>query len=117
MPRAATTLDPFNAIAEPKRRRVLESLAVGEQPVNDLVDSLGWPQPVVSKHLAVLKEVGLVSMRQHGRQRLYRLNGEALKPIHDWAKTFERFWINHLDGIKALAERKQRERDSGATPS
>jgi DNA-binding transcriptional ArsR family regulator len=112
MARAATTLDSFNAIAEPKRRRVLETLAAGETPVNDLVDSLGWPQPVVSKHLAVLKEVGLVTMRQHGRQRLYRLNGEALKPVYDWTKAFERFWTHHLDGIKDLAERKQREQRS-----
>ena len=117
MPRAATTLDPFNAIAEPKRRQVLETLAAGEQPVNDLVGALGWSQPVVSKHLAVLKEVGLVSMRQHGRQRFYKINGEALKPVHDWTKSFERFWTHHLDGIKQLAERKQRERDSESSPT
>ncbi|MBA3315542.1 MAG: winged helix-turn-helix transcriptional regulator [Planctomycetaceae bacterium] len=115
MARAATTLDPFNAIAEPKRRKVLETLAGGEQPVNDLVECLGWSQPVVSKHLAVLKEVGLVSMRQHGRQRFYRLNGEALKPVHDWVKTFERFWTTHLDGIKTRAERKQREQRSNTS--
>ena len=113
MPRAATTLDPFNAIAEPKRRQVLEILAAGEQPVNDLVETLGWSQPVVSKHLAVLKEVGLVKMRQHGRQRFYRINGEALKPVHEWTKSFEHFWTHHLGGIKQLAERKQRERDAG----
>jgi DNA-binding transcriptional ArsR family regulator len=105
MPRAATTLDPFNAVAEPKRRQVLETLAEGEMAVNDLVGRLGWPQPMVSKHLGVLKEVGLVDARNQGRQRLYRLNGEKLKTIHDWAKMFERFWAHQLLRIKELAER------------
>src|SRR5687768_11191893 len=105
MPRASTTLDAFNAVAEPKRRRVLEALSLGEMPVNDIVGSLGWPQPMVSKHLAVLKQVGLVSMRQDGRQRLYSVNGKKLKPIHDWAQMFERFWTNQLDRIKERAER------------
>ena len=105
MPRAATTLDPFNAVAEPKRRRVLEVLAHGEMPVGDLVGRLGWPQPMVSKHLGVLKEVGLVTMRQDGRQRLYQINGEKLKTIHDWAKMFERFWAHQLLRIKEQAER------------
>jgi len=91
MARAATTLDPFNAVAEPKRRQVLETLAYDEMPVSDLVGRLGWPQPMVSKHLSVLKEVGLVTMRRDGRQRLYQVNGEKLKTIHDWAQTFERF--------------------------
>ena len=108
MPRAATTLDPFNAVAEPKRRRVLEALASREMPVNDLVASLGWPQPMVSKHLGVLKQVGLVSMRRDGRQRLYKLDADKLKPIHDWAKTFERFWDQQLRQIKEKAERKSR---------
>jgi DNA-binding transcriptional ArsR family regulator len=105
MPRAATTLDPFNAVAEPKRRQVLETLAEGEMAVNDLVGRLGWPQPMVSKHLGVLKEVGLVDARNQGRQRLYRLNGEKLKTIHDWAKMFERFWAHQLLRIKEQAER------------
>lgn len=109
MPRAPTTLDPFNAVAEPKRRRVLEVLAGGEMPVNGLVRHLGWPQPMISKHLGVLKEVGLVAMRQNGRQRLYSVNGENLKSIHDWAKMFERFWTHQLDRIKERAERKARE--------
>lgn len=109
MPRAHTTLDSFNAVAEPKRRQVLDVLAAGERPVNDLVESLGWPQPQVSKHLGVLKKVGLVSVRRVGRQRVYRLNGEQLKPIHDWVKTFERFWTHQLDRIKARAEKKARE--------
>jgi DNA-binding transcriptional ArsR family regulator len=109
MPRAATTLDPFNAVAEPKRRQVLETLAAGEMPVSDLVGRLGWPQPMVSKHLGVLKEVGLVTARRDGRQRLYRVNGEKLKTIHDWAKMFERFWAHQLLRIKERAERKHKE--------
>ena len=108
MPRAATTLDPFNAVAEPKRRQVLETLAQGEMAVNDLVGRLGWPQPMVSKHLGVLKEVGLVDSRNQGRQRLYRVNGEKLKTIHDWAKMFERFWAHQLLRIKEQAEREHK---------
>jgi len=108
MPRAATTLDPFNAVAEPKRRQVLETLAVGEMAVNDLVGRLGWPQPMVSKHLGVLKEVGLVDARNQGRQRLYRVNGEKLKTIHDWAKMFERFWAHQMLRIKEQAEREHK---------
>ncbi len=105
MARAATTLDAFNAVAEPKRRQVLETLAHGEMPVSDLVGRLGWPQPMVSKHLGVLKEVGLVTARRDGRQRLYQINGEKLKTIHDWAKMFERFWAHQLLRIKEQAER------------
>ena len=112
MARAATTLDPFNAVAEPKRRRVLEALAGGEMPVGDLVGRLGWPQPMVSKHLGVLKEVGLVTARRDGRQRLYRVNGEPLKAIHDWAKTFEKFWAHQLLRIKERAERKAKEQSN-----
>src|SRR3954451_24232046 len=110
MARAATTLDPFNAVAEPKRRELLEALAEREMPVNDLVRRLGWPQPMVSKHLGVLKEVGLVSSRRDGRQRLYQVNGEKLKTIHDWAKMFERFWAHQLLRIKEQAERKHQQR-------
>ena len=109
MARAPTTLDSFNAIAEPKRRQVLDLLAKGERPVNDLVKALGWPQPQVSKHLGVLRKVGLVSERRAGRQRVYRLNGEQLKPIHEWVKNFERFWKHQLERIKARAEQKVRE--------
>jgi DNA-binding transcriptional ArsR family regulator len=104
MPRAATTLDVFNAVAEPKRRRVLGALVDGERSVNDLVSKLKWPQPQVSKHLGVLRQVGLVSVRHDGRQRFYRVNGERLKPIHDWVATFEQFWTHQLDRIKARAE-------------
>jgi DNA-binding transcriptional ArsR family regulator len=77
--------------------------------VNEIVELLGWPQPMISKHLGVLKEVGLVSMRRHGRQRLYRVNGERLRPLHDWAKSFEKFWSHQVDRVKERAERKARE--------
>jgi DNA-binding transcriptional ArsR family regulator len=120
MARSPTTLDPFNAVAEPKRRRVLELLAESEHaemPVNQIVVSLGWPQPMVSKHLGVLKDVGLVAVREDGRQRFYRINGEQLKPIHDWAKTFERFWSQQLDRIKQRAERVAREREHAKNTS
>src|SRR3954465_9103577 len=106
MARAPTTLDPFNAVAEPKRRKVLEALGERERAVNEIVGMLGWPQPMISKHLGVLKEVGLVNMRRHGRQRLYKINGERLRPIHEWAKSFSRLWEHQLDRIKARAEKK-----------
>jgi DNA-binding transcriptional ArsR family regulator len=112
MARAATTADAFNAIAEPRRRQILDVLAGGERPVNDLVLELGLAQPQVSKHLRVLREVGAVSMREAGRQRLYRLNGEALKPIHDWVKNYERLWSDRFDQLDAvLEELKNREDD------
>src|SRR5438874_12995507 len=98
MARAATTLDPFNAVAEPKRRRVLETLAYGEMPVGDLVGRLGWPQPMVSKHLGVLKAVGLVTARRDGRQRLYRVNGERLKTKIGRASCRERVEISVVGG-------------------
>jgi DNA-binding transcriptional ArsR family regulator len=110
MARSATTSDAFNAVAEPRRRQILDLLTRGEQPVNDVVESLGMAQPQVSKHLRVLREVGLVSVRGSGRQRLYRLNGERLKPIYDWVQTFERYWEHQLDRIKEQAERKAKER-------
>jgi DNA-binding transcriptional ArsR family regulator len=110
--RAATTLDPFNAIAEPKRRQVLEALSDQEWAVNDVVGRLGWPQPMVSKHLGVLKEVGLVSVRKEGRQRLYRVNGQTLKAVHDWTKSFEKLWTHQLDRVKERAERKARGKNS-----
>src|ERR687888_779893 len=92
MARAATTTVAFNAVAEPRRRAILDVLAGGERPVNDLVEALGLAQPQVSKHLRVLREVGAVDVRDEGRQRLYRLNGRALKPIHDWVKSYEHLW-------------------------
>src|ERR671937_1668104 len=96
MARAATTADAFNAIAESRRRQILDVLAGGERPVNDLVRLLGLAQPQVSKHLRVLREVGAVDVREAGRQRLYRLNGQALKPIHDWGKSYERLWAERV---------------------
>src|SRR5215207_3151352 len=115
MARAATTADAFNAVAEPRRREILDVLAAGERPVNDLVRALGLPQPQVSKHLRVLREVGAVDVREDGRRRLYRLNGEALKPIHDWVKPFEELWserFNQLDAV--LEELKQKEEGDGS---
>ena len=104
MARAATTTDAFNAIAEPRRRQILDELAGGERPVNDLVRALGIAQPQVSKHLRVLREVGAVDVREDGRRRLYRLNGEALKPIHDWVKEYERTWSDRFDALDAVLE-------------
>ena len=110
MARAATTADAFNAVAEPKRRQILDLLAGGELPVNELVTRLGVPQPQVSKHLRVLREVGLVEVREEGRQRMYRLNGRPLKPIHDWVKDYERSWSERFDRLDVvLQELKGRE--------
>lgn len=97
MARAATTTDAFNAIAEPRRRQILDLLAAGERPVNDLVQVLGLAQPQVSKHLRVLREVDLVHVRDEGRQRLYRLNAEPLKPVHDWLSRYEQAWNKRFD--------------------
>lgn len=113
MARAPTTSDAFNAVAEPRRRQILELLAGGERPVGDVVAALGLAQPQVSKHLRTLREVGLVTVRGAGQQRLYRLNAERLKPIHDWVRTFEPFWEHQLDRIKERAERKAAERAGG----
>ena len=104
MARTPTTFDPFNAVAEPKRRRVLDVLGTQELSVNELVERLGWNQPVVSKHLGVLKEVGLVSERRAGRQRLYRVNAERLKPIYDWVAPFERYWSQSYDRLDEVLE-------------
>jgi DNA-binding transcriptional ArsR family regulator len=106
MARTATTHDAFNAIGEGRRREILTLLARGERSVNDVVGWLGVPQPQVSKHLRVLRQVQLVNVRGSGRRRLYSLNGERLKPIHDWVLTFERFWAHQLAGIKERAESK-----------
>jgi DNA-binding transcriptional ArsR family regulator len=108
MARAATTTDAFNAVAEPRRRQILDVLAGGERPVNDLVRLLGLSQPQVSKHLRVLREVGAVDVREEGRRRLYRLNGHALKPIYDWVKNYERSWSERFDRLDSvLAELKE----------
>jgi DNA-binding transcriptional ArsR family regulator len=111
MARAATTADAFNAVAEPRRRQILDVLAGGERPVNDLVAELAVAQPQVSKHLRVLKEVGLVDVRGKGRQRLYRLNGQALKPIHDWVKAYERTWSERFDQLDVVLEELKREEE------
>jgi DNA-binding transcriptional ArsR family regulator len=108
--RAATTSDVFNAIAEPRRRQIIELLASGgERPVGDLVDSLRLPQPAVSKHLSVLRRVRLVTVSRRGRSRVYRLNARELKTVHDWVSHFERFWTHHLASIKERAEQRARE--------
>lgn len=104
MSRAATTSDIFNAIAESRRREILELLAGEERPVTDIVELLGLEQPSVSKHLRVLRDVDLVHARREGRQMLYRTNAEAIKPLHDWAIGFQRYWRNQLQRIKARAE-------------
>jgi DNA-binding transcriptional ArsR family regulator len=104
MARAATTADAFNAVAEPRRRQILDLLSGGERPVNDLVMRLDLAQPQVSKHLRVLREVGLVEVREEGRQRMYRLNGRPLKPIHDWVKDYERSWSERFDRLDVVLE-------------
>ena len=110
MARAATTTDAFNAVAEPRRRQILDALAGrGELAVNDLVAQLGLAQPQVSKHLRVLRAVGLVDVRDHGRQRLYRLNGRSLKPIHDWVKHFEQSWSERFDALDEVLDELKRE--------
>jgi DNA-binding transcriptional ArsR family regulator len=109
MARAATTADAFNAVAEPRRRQILDVLAGGELPVNDVVRLLDLSQPQVSKHLRVLREVGAVDVREDGRQRFYRLNGEALKPIHDWVKTYEQTWSERFDRLDSVLEELKKE--------
>ena len=104
MARAAATSDVFNAIAEARRREILSFLATGEKPVGDIVTQFRMGQPSVSKHLRVLREVGLVTVRRDGRQMLYRTNADAIRPLHEWTKTFERFWHHQLVRIKARAE-------------
>jgi DNA-binding transcriptional ArsR family regulator len=104
MARASTTSDAFNAVAEPRRREILSYLAGAERPVTEIVAALGLPQPSISKHLRVLHDVGLVRMRCQGRQKLYRTNAEAIRPLHEWAGTFERYWQHQLYRVKERAE-------------
>jgi DNA-binding transcriptional ArsR family regulator len=104
MARAATTSDPFNAVAEPRRRQILTFLAADERDVSEIVIAVGLDQPSVSKHRGVLRRVGLVRVRRNGRHRLYRTNAEALKPMHEWTETFERFWRHQLNRVKERAE-------------
>jgi DNA-binding transcriptional ArsR family regulator len=108
MARTPTTYDPFNAVAEPKRRRLLEVLGARELSVNEIVEQLGWSQPTVSKHLGVLKQVGLVRERRVGRQRMYRANPERLKPIYDWVAPFERFWSESFDRLDEVLQEIQK---------
>jgi len=114
VPRAATTSDAFNAVAEPRRREILNFLALRERPVGDIVDRLNLEQPSVSKHLRVLREVGLVNVRRDGRRMLYRTNAEAIRPLYEWTSTFERFWGHQLNRIKERAE-AQTDRDSDSS--
>ncbi len=111
MARAATTSDVFNAVAEPRRREILTLLVVKELPVGEIVAILRLDQPSVSKHLRVLRDVGLVQARRNGRHKLYRTNAEAIRPLHEWTETFERYWTNQLNRIKERAEAKMRARE------
>jgi DNA-binding transcriptional ArsR family regulator len=113
MARAATTTDAFNAVAEPRRRQILDVLAAGELSVNDLVERLGLGQPQVSKHLRVLREVRLVDVREDGRRRIYRLNGRSLKPIHDWVREYERTWQERFDRLDEVLEDLKAEAKEG----
>jgi DNA-binding transcriptional ArsR family regulator len=112
MARAATTTDAFNAVAEPRRRRILDALATGERPVGDLVALLGVAQPQVSKHLKVLRAVGLVAVREEGRRRLYRLEPRPLERIHQWVKGYERMWTERFEQLdEVLEEMKRKEKE------
>jgi DNA-binding transcriptional ArsR family regulator len=111
MARTPTTHDAFNAIAEPKRRELLELLGAQELSVNEIVDRLGWSQPTVSKHLGVLKQVGLVSERQDGRHRFYRTNAEQLKPIYEWVAPFEHYWSESFDRLDELLEQMKKQNE------
>jgi DNA-binding transcriptional ArsR family regulator len=106
MARAATTSDAFNAVAEPRRRDILNYLALQERSVNEIVDAMEMEQPSISKHLKVLKEVGLVEVRREGRQMLYKVNATAIRPLHEWTSTFERLWKHQLLRVKERAEAK-----------
>jgi DNA-binding transcriptional ArsR family regulator len=114
MARAPTTADAFNAVAEPRRRAILDVLAGGERPVNDLVRELGVAQPQVSKHLRVLREVGAVAVRGEGRRRLYSLDGRALKPIHDWVKTYEATWSERFAVLDDVLDELKKEEGDGS---
>jgi DNA-binding transcriptional ArsR family regulator len=117
MSRAATTSDVFNAIAEPRRRQIVELLARrGALAVGTLVVALGFPQPAVSKHLGVLRKVGVVAVIKHGKQRVYKLEAEKLKTVHDWVTAFEELWGHQLDRIKVRAEHRAREQTESPTP-
>src|SRR5208282_2877615 len=116
MARAATTSDAFNAVAEPRRRQILLYLAHDERQVGEIVTAIGIDQPSVSKHLGVLRSVNLVRVRRNGRHRLYRTNAAAIRPLHEFAATFERYWQHQLNRVKERAERVQAEIDHGGNP-
>jgi len=115
MSRAPTTSDSFNAVAEPRRRNILDFLAPGERAVGDIVVALGLAQPSVSKHLRVLLDVGLVEVRRDGRQAFYRTNAEAIRPVHEWTRGFERYWRHQLTRVKKRAEQQSSRNDKDAT--
>jgi DNA-binding transcriptional ArsR family regulator len=121
MARAATTTDVFNAIAEPRRRDIIGALVDGqERAVGDVVRIVRMPQPAVSKHLGVLRRVGVVTVVKRGQHRMYRLNAAELKPVHDWVKTFEKYWTHQISRIKERAEQKAAEaigQAHGAAPA
>ena len=116
MARAATTTDAFNAVAEPRRREILDALAGGERSVTDLVEHLGVAQPVVSKHLRVLREVGLVGVRDEGRARIYRLEAGPLRAVYDWVKGYERLWSERFDLLDTVLEDLRTERGPEPPP-
>jgi DNA-binding transcriptional ArsR family regulator len=107
MARTPTTHDPFNAVAEPKRRQILDVIGTEELSVNEIVEALSWPQPMVSKHLGVLKQVGLVSERREGRQRIYRVNVARLKPIFDWVTPYEQYWSERFERLDEVLQGMQ----------
>jgi DNA-binding transcriptional ArsR family regulator len=109
MARTPTTHDPFNAVAEPRRRQLIQAMGAQELSVNAIVELLGWSQPSVSKHLGVLKQVGLVSERRAGRQRLYRVNAERLKPIFAWVAPFEQMWNERFERLDHVLEKMKKE--------
>ncbi|MDQ3725113.1 MAG: metalloregulator ArsR/SmtB family transcription factor [Actinomycetota bacterium] len=113
MSRLPTTADAFNAVAEPRRREILDLLVAGERPVNDLVELTGLGQPQVSKHLRVLREVGVVEVREEGRRRVYRLNGEALRPIFDWVSRYQRFWEERFERLDDVLEDLKKQEEEG----
>ena len=116
MPRATTTSDVFNAVAEPRRREILNYLALQEQSVGDIVAAMSLGQPSVSKHLRVLLDVGLVRVRRDGRRMFYRTDADAIRPLHEWAGQFERFWRHQLNQVKERAEAKVRSGDADSNP-
>jgi DNA-binding transcriptional ArsR family regulator len=116
MARAATTTDVFNAVAEPRRRQLLDELADGERSVNELVERLGLTQPLISKHLRVLREVGAVRVRDDGRRRMYSVDGDALKPIHDWVSNYERMWSERFDALDTVLDELKGQEQNDVQP-